>query len=669
MKKITLKFMILTFFCMPVFLLAQEKQKAPKKQINLELTEENQRHLEETGFIRCATVEVEALRRQNDPSIQSEEEFENWLAPLIEARKQRIAEEKANGTFRRIEYNIPIIFHVITGSAGDAYDLSEAQIQAQIDQLNIDFRNLAGSTHAAAADSEINFIPATVDPNGIALTEPGINRVYGYTGTQSQSSMDGTVKPATIWDRSLYANVWTANLGGGLLGYAQFPSNSTLPGMPGSGGSAQTDGVVVLAGTVGSVANPGTAAPYNLGRTLTHEIGHWIGLRHIWGDGGCTVDDYCADTPNAGGANFGCPSVDSCAGGDVDMVENYMDYTDDACMDIFTNDQVGRMVTALENATGLSSLPSSPTGNPVTVYDLDGRIKINNLNLVDCEYTITPEIELINTGNNPITSITISYDIDGNTPTDYFWSGNLANTGDSEVINLPTTSSTSGSHTFNVNITSPNGGTDMNVVNDVDSENFDFGTSFMGSTSIELELVTDDYGSETTWEFTNSSGTVLYGSGSLSSNTTYNESFTIEDNECYTFTIYDSYGDGICCDYGTGSYELSDNTGTIIFTGAEFAAEEATTISTASLSTSEFELSTSLSIYPNPTSQVLNIKSTNTNLPDAYAIYNMLGQEIMSNKISNESDLSINTSNLSNGMYFIKIAKESNQVSLPFIKK
>jgi len=659
--------MILTFFCMPVFLLAQEKQKAPKNELNLELTAENQRHLEETGFVRCATVEVEALRRQNDPTIQSKEEFENWLAPLIEARKQRIAEEKANGTFRRVEYNIPIIFHVITGSEGDAYDLPQAQIQAQIDQLNLDFRNLSGSTHVAAADSEINFIPATVDPDGNTLDEPGIDRVYGYTGAQSSGSMDGGVKQATIWDRSLYANIWTANLSGGLLGYAQFPSNSTLPGMPGSGGSDQTDGVVVLAGTVGSVANPGTTSSYNLGRTLTHEIGHWIGLRHIWGDANCG-NDYCADTPESSGSNFGCPTLTTCDG-IQDMVENYMDYTDDACMNIFTNDQVGRMVTALENATGLSSLPSSTTGNPVTVFDLDGRVRINTLNLVVCDNTITPEIELINTGNNPITSITISYDVDGNSPTDYNWNGNLANTGDSEVINLPTTSSSSGSHTFNVNITSPNGGTDMNVANDIDSENFDFGTSFMGSTSIELELVTDDYGDETTWEFANSIGTVLYGSGTLSSNTTYNESFAIEDNECYTFTIYDSYGDGICCDWGTGSYELSDNLGTIILTGGEFGEEEMTTISTASLSTSEFELSTTISIYPNPTSHVLNIKSANTNLPDTYAIYNMLGQEIMSSKITNESDLSINTSSLTNGMYFIKIAKESNQVSLPFIKK
>jgi hypothetical protein len=672
MKKNYFKIVLGFFMFLMVFSLQAQQNSSKKVKSNetLQLTEENQRHFNETGYVRCATVEVEALRRQNDPTIQSEEEFENWLAPLIEARKQRIAEEKANGTFRRAEVNIPIIFHVITNTPGDAYDISAAQIQAQIDQLNIDFRNLAGSTHAAATDAEINFIPAMVDPDGLTLDEPGIDRVYGYAGAQSSASMDGGVKQATIWDRSMYANIWVANLSGGLLGYAQFPSNSTLPGMPTDGGSALSDGVVVLYSSVGSVASPYPGgAPYNLGRTLTHEVGHWIGLRHIWGDGGCSVDDYCADTPNAGGSNFGCPSVDSCAGGDVDMVENYMDYTDDSCMDIFTYDQVNRMITVLENADGIKDLPNSTTGNPPFVYDLDGRIKTNSLNLAECDFTITPEIELINLGNNPITSITISYDVDGGTPTTINWTGNLAATGDSEIINLPVMSSSPGAHAFNVEITSPNGGTDMNTANDDSSTDFSFGDSYMGSTSIELELTTDNYGGETSWEFANSAGTVLYSGDSYNNNTTYNESFAIEDNECYTFTIFDSYGDGICCDYGTGSYELTDNLGTVIFSGGEFGGDETTTITTASLSTSEYELSNTISIYPNPTTNVLTIKATNNNIPDAYTVYNMLGQVVLNKKVANESDLTLNTSELSNGMYFIKISKESNQVSLPFIKK
>ncbi|MCX7548478.1 choice-of-anchor J domain-containing protein [Xanthomarina sp. F1114] len=376
----------------------------------LQLTEVNQRHFDETGFVRCATVEMSEQRRRNNPNIQSEEDFENWLAPLMEARLQRIAEEKANGTYRRTVVNIPIIFHVLSGSPGAASDLPASQIQAQIDQLNLDFNNLSGSTHEAAESAEINFIPAVVDPDGNPLAEPGIDRVYGYSGNISTSALDNTIKPATIWDRSLYANIWTAQLSGGLLGYAQFPSNSTLPGMPQDGGSELTDGVVILAGSVGSVANPGTSAPYNLGRTLTHEIGHWIGLRHIWGDSYCG-NDYCDDTPQSEDANFGCPTNNqTTCDGIRDMVENYMDYSNDGCMNIFTFDQVNRIVTVLENADGISNLPNSTTGNsnPVIAF---GTTSLSEQEGTGC---ISRDVDIsVNIGLAPSADATVTFSLSG----------------------------------------------------------------------------------------------------------------------------------------------------------------------------------------------------------------------------------------------------------------
>ena len=124
-------------------------------------------------------------------------------------------------------------------------------------------------------------------------------------------------------------------LGGGLLGYAQFP-----------GGPAATDGVVILHTAFGTTGT--AAAPFNLGRTATHEIGHWLNLRHIWGDdgNGCTGDDFVADTPNAAGPNTGMPAFPhvTCGNGpNGDLFMNYMDYTDDAGMFMFTNGQVTRM--------------------------------------------------------------------------------------------------------------------------------------------------------------------------------------------------------------------------------------------------------------------------------------------------------------------------------------
>ena len=138
--------------------------------------------------------------------------------------------------------------------------------------------------------------------------------------------------------------------------------------------------------------------------------------------------------------------------------------------------------------------------------------------------------------------------------------------------------------------------------------------------------------------------------------------------ECYTFEIFDAYADGICCGFGLGSYELTTDDGTVIFSGGEFGASEATNIVVSALSVDEFFFN-NIGIYPNPTNDVLNIKLSNNDLPDSYSIYTILGQLINQRKINSLSDLSINTSNLSNGMYFIKILKEGNTVSLPFVKE
>ncbi len=337
-------------------------------------TQVAQQSVDPDSYIRCYSLEMHQRRMQREGVTNYDENFENWLAPLMEERQRAIE----NGTFRRMEVRVPIIFHIITDGVGPT-NLSAALVQAQIDQLNLDFNDQGGingtsSSYSQSADAEIVFVPATIDPDGNPLAEPGINRVTQFGAGPFNTSQfdlgDGglEIKPNTIWDRSQYANVWTADITGGILGYAQFPSNSTLPGLNTNGGSALNDGVVCGYGTIGSRTLPGSAPPYNLGRTLTHEIGHWIGLRHIWGDGGCSVDDFVSDTPNAGGPNYGCANPPSC--GSADMVENYMDYTNDSCMDLFTAGQVSRIETVLANATGISQLPSSTTADaiPPTIF-------------------------------------------------------------------------------------------------------------------------------------------------------------------------------------------------------------------------------------------------------------------------------------------------------------
>ncbi len=270
------------------------------------------------------------------------------------------------GRIAPIIFNIPVIFHIIhNGQAvGTGTNIAALYVNAQLQQLNDDFRKLAGTSgfnnHPFGADVLIQFCAATVAPNNNALAEAGIERINrnakGWTAPPHLDTyLESTIKPNSYWDPTKYFNIWVCDLttaGGAVLGYAQFPDAPNEPGNLTST-AANTDGVVIMYNTVGSSTQkvPG-ANPYDEGRTLTHEVGHWLGLRHIWGDGDCTTDDFIFDTPRANGPHFGCPAATTNSCNDVtygaaadsnDMVKNYMDYSDDGCMNIFTIGQKNRM--------------------------------------------------------------------------------------------------------------------------------------------------------------------------------------------------------------------------------------------------------------------------------------------------------------------------------------
>jgi len=239
---------------------------------------------------------------------------------------------------------IPVVVHVVWNTHKD--NISARQVNSQIAVLNKDFRktNADVSTLPAvfsplADDAQIEFVLADIDPNGAATR--GITRTH--TAVKS-FTYDDAIKSAAsggadAWPADKYLNLWVGSLGGGLLGYAQFP-----------GGEATTDGVVILNtafGTVGS-ASP----PFALGRTATHEIGHWLNLNHIWGDeNGCIGTDKVNDTPNQASANTGkpvFPHVTCNNGPNGDLFMDYMDYVDDDVMVLFSVGQVARMHACLE---------------------------------------------------------------------------------------------------------------------------------------------------------------------------------------------------------------------------------------------------------------------------------------------------------------------------------
>jgi len=248
---------------------------------------------------------------------------------------------------------IPVVVHVLYKTT--AQNISDEQIKSQLDALNRDFRRTNADTvntpdrfKSVAADVQVQFQLATADPKGRATT--GIIRKYTNV---NHWTTDDKIKFSSqggddAWDSRYYLNLWTGDLMS-LLGYSSLP-----------GASPEKDGVVINYTAFGTINISG---PYNMGRTATHEVGHWLGLKHIWGDSYCG-DDLVDDTPVQGNYTTGCPStfISTCNNGSLgDMYMNYMDFTNDACMNLFTEGQKQRML-ALFKSGGPRNLLLSSTG-------------------------------------------------------------------------------------------------------------------------------------------------------------------------------------------------------------------------------------------------------------------------------------------------------------------
>lgn len=333
----------------------------------------------------CATMEMDSLLRLRNPQEGSLDDFERDLQRKMVQIKAKMA--SGRGTAEII--TIPIVVHVIhNGEAvGTGRNISQAQIQSQIETLNEDFRRRVNTngfnSDSRGADIEIEFCLAQFNPQGQRMTEFGIDRVNGNRTNWTRNDIEGSLKPTTSWDPNKYYNIWVLDFAAqddNLLGYAQFPSSSNLSGIPAGGGAASTDGVVINYANFGNSQKGSFSilrAPYNLGRTLTHETGHWLGLRHIWGDAACG-DDFCADTPTQASESRGCQKGRISCGG-ANMVENYMDYSDDACFNIFTKDQKTRMRTVMEVSPRRASLLTSNvcgqliSGKPIPNFEAENR--------------------------------------------------------------------------------------------------------------------------------------------------------------------------------------------------------------------------------------------------------------------------------------------------------
>ncbi len=385
----------------------------------------------------------------------------------MEEQIQRYINNLSDNRMNNSTITIPVIVHVVYHNASQNID--DSLITSQIDVLNEDYNidnsdnvNVLPYFKSRIGNTSIRFALATKDPNGNSTS--GIRRVQTSV---SSFTIDDKVKHTSqggddAWDAARYFNVWVCNLSGGTLGYSQFP-----------GGANATDGCVIQYDAFGRIS---TNAPFNYGRTLTHESGHWLNLYHIWGDALCG-NDSVADTPTQTNATFGpqnCQRISCSNGPDGDCYMDFMDYTDDQFMLMFTQGQVIRM-QAVINIVRSSLATSNGLDLVSPLIDDAGISAILSPVKTPCDNTsqaFKPIVTLTNWGSNNLTSVTIHSRIDFNNSSTFNWSGNLA-PGASNNVSLPLVSpGNTGDHIFYSWTSNPNGTADSKPSNDRSTSSF-----------------------------------------------------------------------------------------------------------------------------------------------------------------------------------------------------
>ncbi len=458
----------------------------------------------------------------------------------VQSRMNTPVEERSNEI-----YSLPVVVHIIHKGEpyGSGSNITNEQIFSAITALNNDFRHVPGTNgYGSGPDIGIEFCMAVRDPNGQPTN--GINRVdgrsvalydeQGIAGTSGIGANEAAVKALSTWPRTSYVNIWVVaeiennNGGSGVQGYAYFPTNSPL------------DGIVLLYNAFGTVGN--LKSYTNLNRTLTHEMGHYLGLYHTFHsttscnpEGNCTTaGDRVCDTPVTV-QNSSCSSP-ACSG--TQQVENFMDYTNQACQNRFTEGQKLRMRTALEvqRASMLTSLGC------IAVNDYDAAITaVLHPNGNVCAGNIQPIVTLSNFGNNPLTQVTIHYNLDGVGSNSINWTGSLE-PGASTSVTLNSLTPAVGTRTLYVWTSSPNNQTDQNSTNDQFVRSFNVVPGGVATLYVRL----DYYGSETTWRITDENNVLLMNGGPYSNfqqGTIHTHDICLPPG-CYTLTFYDTGNDG-----------------------------------------------------------------------------------------------------------------------------
>jgi Pregnancy-associated plasma protein-A len=420
---------------------------------------------------RCGTVEYiksleQKVLREGEPV------FEKWLSQKITDRRARMD--------TRATYTIPVVVHVI--HKGEAYgvgsNISDEQIRSQIKVLNKDFKRLNSDTTNTPADFiplagkvNIEFVLARQTPAGLATN--GIVRVNGSRSVWT-INQDTQLKAVSYWPAEDYLNLWVTDLENGLLGYAQFPVSS-LSGLNGAEDNRSVDGVVVDYMAFGSIDDGAfnLYTGFSKGRAATHELGHFFGLRHIWGDddGRCGGSgDYVSDTPDAGDKTSGCPTHPYASCVAKTMFQNYMDYTNDNCMNLYTLGQASRIETVLASSPRRASLLTSHgLLDPSELTDDLALISILKPSAVQCENIVGPVLQVANKGISTINKFKVNYTLNSGTEATKSFEGLAIAPGANLEITMPFISLMNGENLISFRIIEPNGFPDINTANNSSS--------------------------------------------------------------------------------------------------------------------------------------------------------------------------------------------------------
>ncbi len=600
-------------------------------------------------FLNQLKAQIDFPKEKNNEPCATETPSQQWE----EEFQQLIQKVKTNNISNKTQaqvFTIPVIIHVIHGgeAVGTYPNLAQGQINSQIQVLNNDYGGIgfnSGNYPANAfvnyalnqvlpqtnldvlgrvmiANCNVQFCLATLDTLGNLLAEPGIERINyvtkGWTNpitfsssTSLQNYINGTIKPQSIWNVSKYLNIWVTDRisNGSLLGYATFPPLTTLSGLPGSFGTSTTDGFWCLSKAFGSqgIYPTGTyLTGYTRGRVSSHEIGHYLGLRHTWGDANCG-NDYCDDTPPAKTSNFGSPNYplnatgsNSCSSAvDGSMFMNIMDYVDDPSKYMLTTDQSTRIQTAMTSSPYRKFLG---THNLCSISSIAASAQFNIPNKFCGLGSITPTN---NSSGTPVPN--------------YTWSvsgGALINPSNNAIIPSITFTST-GNYTITL-------------------------TANNGSTSVISKTIS------------------VYPNPVLVINSPtlvcYEDLVTVSaiGGNSYTWLPYLSVGPSFTyIAFADESYTCTATSINGCKSEDSISIKVVECLSFASLKNQ----SISLNVFPNPASTQLTVKNSNLLTKEInIEIKNMMGQIVLSQKLSfekNNQEANINISSLNKGIYIL----------------